>query len=139
MTARSTEKSFPRDLDALDEICEFVEECLEQEGIRGSNVHWADFVVQELFTNMVKYSRGGRHEIAVKLRAEADRVIIEITDFDVDAFDVTKLPAVDIDQWVKEDRVGGLGIHLIRQIADTISYEYENRNSTVTVTTRVQH
>jgi anti-sigma regulatory factor (Ser/Thr protein kinase) len=133
------EKSFPRDFAVLDDIHAFVQEYLAAEGIEPANCYWADFIIEELFTNFVKYSKGGRSEIKVRLDADGDQIVIRVTDFDVEAFDITKVPEVDLEQWATEGRDGGLGIHLVKQIADTITYEYEDRNSIVTVRKRLEN
>lgn len=134
----ATERRFPRDIAALEQIHEFVELSVAAMSIEPSNSHWVEFVVQELFTNMVKYSTDGRQDIAVRLALRGDELVIRVTDREVKAFDVTKAPDVEIDRWVTQDRVGGLGIHLVKQIADRITYEYENRTSVITVTRRVE-
>ena len=135
---RLAEREFPRDIDALQEIHDFVESSVAAMSLEPANSHWVEFVVQELFTNMVKYSTDGRRDIGVRLMLRGDDLVIRVTDRDVKAFDVTKAPEVQIDHWVSQDRVGGLGIHLVKQIADKITYEYENRTSVITVTRRVE-
>ena len=52
----------------------------------------------------------------------------------MDAFDVTKAPDVDIELPIEQRRPGGLGLHLIRRLLDSIEYEYikENRQSRIT-------
>jgi len=59
---------------------------------------------------------------------------VRLTDFDVESFDVTHAPAVDIDKPLSERQPGGLGLHLVRQMADTLHYEYAERRSTITFT-----
>jgi len=132
------ERRFPRRISAIDDIHDFVERTVAALDLEPTNAHWVEFVVQELFTNMVKYSREGTKDIAVGIGRRDDRVVIRITDAGVEAFDPTKAPEVDLEHWVTQDRVGGLGIHLVKQIADTITYEYEDRTSVVTVTRRVE-
>ena len=52
----------------------------------------------------------------------------------VDAFDVTHAPTVDIDKPLAERQPGGLGLHLVQQMATTLQYEYTERRSTITFT-----
>ena len=59
---------------------------------------------------------------------------IRLRDFDVERFDPTQTPPVDTSRPIAERRAGGLGIHLVRQIADRIHYDYQGRDSTITVT-----
>ena len=59
-------------------------------------------------------------------------------DFDVEAFDVPRVRRVDPGTPAGERQPGGLGIHLVRQIADSLEYEYKDRNSTITVTKKLR-
>ena len=47
-----------------------------------------------------------------------------LTDYDVDPFDVTKAPDVDVTLPIEQRRPGGLGLHLIRRLMDSVDYEY---------------
>jgi len=82
----------------------------------------------------VKYSVGGRHDISISLGHTPDQLTVRLTDFDVEAFDPTRAPAVDTNKPLHERQPGGLGLHLVRQMADTLQYEYVERRSTVTFT-----
>jgi len=64
-------------------------------------------------------------------------VEIGLTDFDVEPFDYSKAPEVNPQQLLAQRRSGGLGLHLVRKVADRISYDYVDRNSTVTIVKRL--
>lgn len=132
------ERRFRRDVGALPDIFEFVEERLEAEEIDPENSFWIDLVIEELFTNLVKYNQDGAQDIAVCLTSEGDRIVIRVTDFDVDGFDITQVPEVDLEAYAAERKVGGLGLHLVRKVADSVSYESKNRVCTITVTKRME-
>ena len=57
-----------------------------------------------------------------------------LTDYDVEPFDVTKAPDADVKLPIEQRRPGGLGLHLIRRLLDSIEYEYskERRQSRIT-------
>jgi anti-sigma regulatory factor (Ser/Thr protein kinase) len=83
-----------------------------------------DLTVEELFTNMVKYSPNGASEVRIDMQAIAGGVEVTLTDYDVERFDVTKAPDADIHRPIDERRPGGLGLHLIRRLVDSMDYEY---------------
>jgi serine/threonine-protein kinase RsbW len=131
MIAR-VEKSFPRSAACLPEIFEFMEAFFEKSGIAEPHRNPAEFAVEELFTNLVKYSRGGKREIQIALAREADRLVVSLTDFDVEPFDIRSVPDAKIDLGIDQRKPGGLGIHLVRRMVDEIDYRYEDGRSTTT-------
>jgi serine/threonine-protein kinase RsbW len=88
--------------------------------------------VEELFTNLVKYSKGGHRDIRIEMSRDGDRLIVRLTDFDVEPFDIRTVPDARTDLSLAERKPGGLGIHLVKRLVDRIDYEYADRNSTTT-------
>ncbi|HEX7077714.1 MAG TPA: ATP-binding protein [Candidatus Eisenbacteria bacterium] len=132
-----TERRFPRTIDSLEGIHEFVVEFLAAQRLDPDLAFDVDLVVEELFTNMVKYSREGRNPIAVGLDLAADGIRIMVRDFDVEPYDVTRARDAGVDRPIEERRAGGLGLHLVRRIADRVEYDYRDRVSTITVLKRI--
>lgn len=132
------QRAFPRDVRSLGDIFLFVKESLESVGIPAepSVTFWVDLIVEELFTNAVKYGGKGGRDVAIHLDRDGDSLVIRLTDFEAEEFDVTAVPEVDTGKPLSERRPGGLGLHLVRRIADDVSYEYKDRTSTITVTKR---
>ena len=125
------DKKFKRDLNSLDRIFQFINEFSAKTGVDESVVFTINLVVEELFTNMVKYTYENSNEILLQLKKNAEDLIIHLTDFDVDPFDITKTAEVDTKQSLEERGVGGLGIHLVKQMIDKIEYEYKDRQSKI--------
>ena len=92
------------------------------------------FIVEELFTNMVKYNPGVQHEIAISLEHVPEQLTVRLIDTDVEPFDVTSAPLIDVDKPLDDRAIGGLGLHLVRNMADTLLYEYADRRSVITFT-----
>ncbi len=132
------DKKFKRDLSSLDEIFKFINEFSAKTGVDESVVFTINLVVEELFTNMVKYASENSNEILLELKKNEDDLIIHLTDFDVDPFDISKTAEVDTQQSLEERRVGGLGIHLIKQMIDKIEYDYKNRQSKIILTKHLE-
>jgi anti-sigma regulatory factor (Ser/Thr protein kinase) len=57
-----------------------------------------------------------------------------MTDVGVKRFDITAAQPADMSRVITNRPVGGLGIHLVKQIMDEIAYEYDERNRRSTIT-----
>ena len=132
VTPDKMNKKFHRSYESLEKIYGFVEQHLEQQGVGPETRTPVHFVIEELFTNMVKYNPGNNNEILVGVSVDEDVVTVSLTDFDVDPFDVTIVPDVDVDAPLEERTPGGLGLHLIHHLVDRIEYVYHDRQSRIT-------
>ena len=127
-------KKFHRSFDSLEDIFEFTESIFVDEDVAQSVRFPVHFVMEELFTNMVKYNPENSNDILLDVDAGDSAVTVRMTDYDVDNFDVSVVPDVDIDAPLQIRRPGGLGLHLIHKMVDSLNYDYANRQSTVTFT-----
>ena len=127
------ERTFSRSYESLSEIFDFTAGFFRTEDLDRRMLHDVDFTLEELFTNMVKYSRESEADIEIDLERSGDGVRVEIRDHDVEPFDVTRAPEVDVHAPIEERTPGGLGLHLIRHLVDELEYEYdpEQRSSAI--------
>ncbi len=95
-------------------------------------------IAEELFTNFVKYNRGGRDHILLELGLAGGIIALTLTDYEVDPFDVTQTPAVDVSVPADQRKPGGLGLHLVKIYTDGFQYEYFDRTMRVTATKRLE-
>lgn len=128
------QKKFTRSYDSLEEIFEFTERFFATEDINESVRFSVHFVMEELFTNMVKYNPGNSNDILLGIDKTNSSMTISLTDYDVDPFDVTEKRDVDIESPLTERKVGGLGLHLIKKMVDSLEYQYSDRQSKITFT-----
>ena len=126
-------QAFRPSFDALAELVAFTAAGFDREGVDRRLLAVIDFVLEELFTNIVKYGHSSA-EIQVELRAVPGGVEVSLTAEGVDDFDVTRAPQVDTALPIEQRKPGGLGLHLVRQLVDSIEYEYQEaeRRSRVT-------
>lgn len=132
MTAQRT---FPRTYDSIKDIFEFTADAFARLRIDPVLLRTIDLVVEELFTNIVKYSTMSDAEVRIDVARVEGGVEVTLTDYDVEPFDVTKAPDVDIGLPIEQRKPGGLGLHLIRRLVDSVEYAYsrESRQSQITV------
>jgi anti-sigma regulatory factor (Ser/Thr protein kinase) len=130
-------KQFPREISALEAIFSFFEDFFRERGIRRAPLFNAYLIVEELFTNMVRHATDGHDQIAVSLSDEGDELVIRLTDQDVAPWDPSKAPPFDPDEPLETRSTGGMGLYLVRKLAQSITYEYDNGKSITTVRMRL--
>ena len=126
------QKSFPRTAACLPEIFDFMDKFFAQARVGDEHRMPLQFAVEELFTNLVKYSRGGTRDIVLDLKRQGERLVVSLTDFDVEPFDIRSLPDVNVDLKLSDRRPGGLGIHILKKMVDDVGYEFVDGRSTTT-------
>jgi len=94
-----------------------------------------DLVIEELVTNTIKYGYddAAAHRICVKVTFADGRLSIEVRD-NGHPFDPLAQEAPDLSLPADERPIGGLGIHLVRQMTDHVRYERQGNENVVTAT-----
>lgn len=129
-------RSFPREMASLEAIVAYVREFLAREGLGETAAFDLDLVLEELFTNLVKYGRGARGDVEIALERGPLGVSAELREYDAEPFDPTQLPEVDVHRPVAERRPGGLGVHFIRTLTKSFAYDHRDRVGVISVTMR---
>ena len=97
-----------------------------------------NLALEEIVSNVMLYAYPDTQSGRVLVEAEkfADRIVFTISDSGV-AFDPTEQPEPDLSLSVEERPIGGLGIHLVRQIMDEIQYERRQNKNQLTLVKRL--
>jgi len=99
----------------------------EQNQLGVEMAHAFNLCLDELFTNIVSYGYRdqGPHEIILELIATPTEVSAVLRD-DARAFDpLTEAPPPDLAAPIEERRIGGLGVHFVKQLMTRVSYRRE--------------
>lgn len=127
------EKKFPRDINSLKQIFDFASKFIEQNKLKEDIAFSLNLVIEELFTNMVKYHPGNANDILITIAKDSNKLIISLTDYDVEPFDITDTKDVNPNQSLEERRIGGLGLYFVMKMMDNVTYEYKDRQSKITL------
>jgi anti-sigma regulatory factor (Ser/Thr protein kinase) len=125
------ERSFVRDVDKLSELYRFAEDVMTGNGVDQSVRFPIQLALEELFVNLVTYNPGAHRDILIGVEIEGSGVTVTITDYDAAEFDVTRDPQVDTSASLEQRRPGGLGLHLIQHMVDTLEYDYRDGRSRI--------
>ena len=101
----------------------FFSVCREH-GIDVETAKTLNLALEEWVANVINYAypKGMRGHVEVTVDVSDDVLTFVIKDHGA-AFDPTQHEEVDIDAEIDERAIGGLGIHLIRAIMDTVEYQ----------------
>ncbi len=126
-------RTFKRDFGSLEGVFGFIREFFAEETIDSRHLYGVNLAAEELFTNMIKYNPGNPNEILVSIDRVDNELQLSLTDFDVDAFDVTQAGVDPLPGELQDRKRGGMGLRLVRQMMDGLAYDYANRQSRITV------
>ena len=132
------EREFKRDIESLEQVFEFLHRFMHEHQVGSKTTHDMDLVVEELFTNMVKYNAGAREDIVIRIQKSSNVLSIVLTDPNSERFDITKVVGAPLDLPLRQREPGGLGIHLVQRLTDSFQYEHAEGASTITVTKRLE-
>ena len=113
----------PAELESLERFREFVAAQAAESGLDARLLPKIELVIEEILTNQVMHAykeRGGEAEVACFPRPDGC-FCLQLTDWGP-AFDPLKQSAPDTSAPLEERRIGGLGIHLVKNMADHLEY-----------------
>jgi len=86
-------------------------------------VNELNVALDEVLNNVISYGfePGARSEVLVRLSLDGGEIVVEIEDAGR-PFDPLAAPPPDMSGSRRERRVGGLGIHFVRQLMDDVTY-----------------
>ena len=127
------------DTGAMPQVEAFVGSFATQHGIETDDTARVIILLEELFTNLVKYgyptqSEPGWADIGLEL--EGTRLTIEFVD-DGRAFDPLAQPAPNLDRRLEDRSPGGLGLHILRGLPEEAHYSRSNDRNVIRLTRRV--
>ena len=116
--------TLPNDINTIPQLSEFIDTLCEELEIDMATVMSLNLAMEEAVVNVMDYAypEGTTGEICIEAIADDTQLHFVISDSGK-PFDPTAKADVDITLSAEERPIGGLGIHLIRQIMDDVSYE----------------
>lgn len=129
-----SKKKFGRSSDELQYIFNFLKKNWEKLHVLEKDQLEMELSVEEIFMNMVRHNSGSVKGIELCIEKNNEGISLSLTDFEQVPFDITKTKEIDFDEYFKEKRSGGLGIHLVKQFMDSVKFEHHDGVSTITIT-----
>ena len=112
------------DVQEVPRLADFVDEVCEALGFDMSVTMQMNLAIEEAVVNVMNYAYPAGHKGNVRIEAHANDMRLKFTIIDSGTpFDPTAKEEVDTTLSAEERPIGGLGIHLVRQLMDSINYE----------------
>lgn len=121
------------DLEKLSSVASFAADFAREQGVGAAVSYRLDLILEELVTNTIEHGYGvDEGTIEIFLDGDGEKVRLQVRDR-ARAYDPFSVPAPDPDAPLEARRPGGLGIHLVRQLAQDCSYERVDGENRVTL------
>jgi len=118
---------------SLTGVCDFVEAAASASGFDDRTSHACQLAVCEAVENIIQHGyQADDGEIQVTAQSAPGALTVEIVDR-APAFDPTRYP-IDPSATLRDARIGGRGLLMIRRIMDDISYERRGRQNILRLT-----
>ena len=126
--------TLPNDIETIPQMSEFVEIACEEAGFDMSTTMSLNLAIEEAVVNVMSYAYPEGEAGTVDIEAVTDEsgITFRIIDSGI-PFDPTTKGEVDTTLSAEERSIGGLGIHLVRQIMDSIAYQREGDRNILTL------
>ena len=111
-------------LSELDALCQKLEKFGESMGLSKKCIFEANLALDELFTNIISYGFDDKneHTITITIALQNDDLVVNIEDDGI-PFNPTQTETPNLECSIEEYRIGGLGIHLAKNLMDEVCYQ----------------
>jgi anti-sigma regulatory factor (Ser/Thr protein kinase) len=126
------------DIQEVPLLATFVEGVCEEVGMDAATTMQMNLAMEEAVVNVMNYDYpiGEKGEIAIEATTDNGMLNFVIKDSGT-PFDPTAKEDADTTLSAEERPIGGLGIFLVKQIMDNVSYEYKEGKNVLTLSKRI--
>ena len=139
MHAGSITIRLPVDLKEIERLNRIVRQFGDLHEVPSRALYAVNLALDEIVTNIVLhgFKDGSGEEFEVRLAVEAGRFAGEVEDGG-QAFNPLDAPTPDLTAPLEERALGGLGIHLVRNLMDKVDYRRDGAKNVLTILKRIR-
>ena len=116
--------------DSISEVSDFLDNCMEDFSIPMRVGYTLKVVTDEIYSNIVYYS--GAKNAEILFRNEDDRVTLVFMDDGI-PYNPMEAEEPDVTAGADERKIGGLGLFMVKKMAEDVQYEYTGAKNQMTV------
>lgn len=126
--------TLPNNIETISQLNAFVDTLCEEWSIDMDLAMSLNLAIEEAVVNVMDYAYPEGTVGYVDIDADIDDTYITFVLSDSGMpFDPTQKEEVDTTLPAEQRKIGGLGIHLVRRIMDSVSYEYKDNKNILTL------
>ena len=130
--------TLPNNIETIPQLNKFVDSVCEKVGFDMGTTMSMNLALEEAVVNVMNYAYPQGTQGTVDIEAVANDMRLKFIICDSGTpFDPTTKEEVDINLSADERPIGGLGIHLVRQIMDSVNYERLNNMNVLTLRKKI--
>ena len=130
--------TLPNDINTIPQLNEFIDGIGEELNLDMSLMMSLNLALEEAVVNVMEYAYpiDVQGNVTIEAIANDTYLVFIISDNGI-PFDPTKKEKVDTTLSAEERSIGGLGIHLVREIMDSVDYEYRDCKNILTLSKKI--
>jgi serine/threonine-protein kinase RsbW len=122
--------SIPSETSFLSLVKDLTKKMAESAGFVEGTTDRVALAVDEAATNVIEHAYHGAPGRTFELRYEDRAAEFQVEVVDTGAMvNLRAMPRVDLDRYVSEHRTGGLGVHLMEKIMDSVTFQRSARRN----------
>jgi anti-sigma regulatory factor (Ser/Thr protein kinase) len=123
MTSQRWSIELKTDLSEIGRMSEWIEKFGARHDLAADMVFQLNLALEEIVTNVISYAFDDdeEHEVEVDLSVNGNALEAVVKDAG-EAYDPTDAGPPDLEAPVEDRPVGGLGVHLVKEMMDEVSY-----------------
>jgi serine/threonine-protein kinase RsbW len=124
--------TLPAEIASLEQVRAFIRGGAEASKLAPLEIERLDLILEELFVNVARYAYvAGRGEVEIGYSVkEQGCLAVQISDSGRE-FNPLAADPPDFSRGIADRPLGGMGIHLVKRIADSVAYERRGGRNTV--------
>lgn len=130
--------TLPNDISTIPQLNEFVDMVCESVNLEMAETMSLNLALEEAVVNVMDYAypNGEQGDVTIEAKSDKKSLVFVISDSGI-PFDPTQKEEVDTTLSAEERSIGGLGIHLVRNIMDNVNYERLDGKNVLTLVKKI--
>ena len=119
------------DIALIEDMINPIISSLEENEVNFKKIYQVNLALEEIFANIARYaypSQEGMVYVSYEVNKEENKLKVIIRDQGIE-FNPLEKEDPDLDSSVKERKIGGLGIYIVKNIVDNVEYQRINNEN----------